>query len=59
VLPVRIELTSEVLQTPAMTTSAKAALLVLSMRIELIIHPYQGCGIPFTYESKNGASTRD
>ena len=25
--------------------------LVLSPRIELGIHPYQGCGMPFTYES--------
>ena len=57
VLPSRIELLSEVLQTPAMTTSAKAALnLVLLTRIELVPHPYQGCVLPFNYRSNFGTS---
>ena len=30
----------------------KSYLVVLSLRIELRIHPYHGCGIPFTYKSK-------
>ena len=45
-----IEPGSTVLQTAAMTTFAKLA-LVLSTRIELVIHPYQGCVIPLNYES--------
>ena len=45
-----IEPGSTILQTAAMTTFAKLA-LVLSTRIELVIHPYQGCVIPLNYES--------
>ena len=51
VQPLGIEPSSSVLQTGAMTTFAKVA-LVLSTRIELVIHPYQGCVIPLNYESK-------
>ena len=50
VLPRGIEPRSSVLQTGAMTTSAKAALVLLP-RIELGIHPYQGCVIPLNYKS--------
>ena len=45
VLPSRIELLSEVLQTPAMTTSAKAA-LGCRMRIELMMTESQSVVLP-------------
>ena len=46
--PVGIEPTSEALQAPAMTTSAKVA-LVPRTRIELVINGYQPFVIPFNY----------
>ena len=46
-----IEPGSTVLQTAAMTTFAKLAIMVLLTRIELVIHPYQGCVIPLNYKS--------
>ena len=46
--PVGIEPTSEALQAPAMTTSAKVA-LVPRTRIELVISGYQPLVIPFNY----------
>ena len=49
--PRGIEPRSSVLQTGAMTTSAKAAYLVLLTRIELVIALYQSAGIPLTYKS--------
>jgi hypothetical protein len=49
--PRGIEPRSSVLQTGAMTTSAKAACLVLLTRIELVIALYQSAGIPLTYKS--------
>ena len=39
-------------------TAVPGAYLVLSPRIELGIHPYQGCGMPFTYESELVARDR-
>ena len=51
VQPVGIEPTSMVLQTTAMTTSAKVAKLVLSPRIKLRPHPYQGRVLSLYYGS--------
>lgn len=48
VQPVGIEPTSRALQAPAMTTSAKVA-LVPRTRIELVISGYQPLVIPFNY----------
>ena len=52
VQPRGIEPLSTVLQTAAMTTSAKVAKLVLLTRIELVFHPYQGRVMPLYYKSK-------
>ena len=51
VQPTGIEPVSMVLQTTAMTTSARVA-LVLSPGNEPGSHPYQGCVIPLYYESR-------
>jgi hypothetical protein len=51
VLPPGIEPGSSVLQTGAMTTSAKVAYLVLLERIELSLPPYQRGVLPFNYKS--------
>ena len=49
--PPGIEPGSSVLQTGAMTTSAKVAYLVLLERIELSLPPYQRGVLPFNYKS--------
>jgi hypothetical protein len=51
VLPPGIEPGSTVLQTAAMTTSAKVACLVLLEGIEPSLPPYQGGVLPFNYKS--------
>ena len=51
VQPPGIEPGSSVLQTGAMTTSAKVAYLVLLERIELSLPPYQRGVLPFNYKS--------
>jgi hypothetical protein len=37
---------------PSMISISPKAGLVLSTRIELVFHPYQGCVMPLYYESK-------